>query len=36
MNGIERITQRIGAEAQAEIDRVLGEARAEAEKIAAR
>ena len=36
MNGIERITQRIGAESQAEIDRVLGEARAEAEKIAAR
>ena len=36
MNGIERITQRIGAEAQAEIDRVLGEARAEAEKITAR
>ena len=36
MNGIERITQRIGAESQAEIDRVLGEARAEAEKIAAK
>ena len=36
MNGIEKITQRIGADAQAEIDRVLGEARAEAEKITAR
>ena len=36
MNGIEKITQRIGADAQAEIDRVLGEARAEAEKILAK
>ena len=36
MNGIEKITQRISADAQAEIDRVLGAARAEAEKITAR
>lgn len=36
MNGIEKITQRISADAQGEIDRVLGEARAEAEKITAR
>ena len=36
MNGIERITQRISADAQAEMDRVLGEARAEAEKITAK
>lgn len=36
MNGIEKITQLIEADAQAEIDRVLGEAREEAAKIAAR
>jgi len=36
MNGIEKITQRISAGAQAEIDRVLGEERAEAEQITAR
>ena len=36
MNGIERITQRISADAQAGIDQALGEARAEAEKILAK
>ena len=36
MNGIEKITQRISAEAQTEIDRLLSEARAEAEKITAK
>lgn len=36
MNGIEKITQRIEAEAQAEIDRVMEEARAEAARITAR
>lgn len=36
MNGIEKITQKIEADAQAEIDRVLGEAREEAARIAAR
>ena len=35
MNGIEKITQRISADAQAEIDRVLADARAEAERITA-
>ena len=35
MNGIENITQRIASEAQAEIDRVLGEARDEAGRITA-
>lgn len=35
MNGIEKITQRIDADAQAEIDRILETARAEAGKIAA-
>lgn len=34
MNGIDRITARISADTQAEIDRVLSAARAEAEKIA--
>jgi len=34
MNGIEKITQRIDADAQAVIDRVLGEAKYEAAKIA--
>ena len=33
MNGIEKITQRIGADAQAEIDKILADARAEADKI---
>lgn len=36
MNGIDKITQRITADAQAEIDRVLGEAKAEAAKITAK
>ena len=36
MNGIERITQRIGAEAQAEAERVLSSAREEAAKITAK
>ena len=36
MNGIEKITQRIDQDAQAEIDRVLGDARSEAAQIAAR
>jgi len=36
MNGIEKITQRITAEAQAEIDRVLGAAKEEAAQITAR
>ena len=36
MNGIEKITQRISAEAQAEIDRILGDAKAEAAKITAK
>jgi len=36
MNGIEKITQRIDAEAQAQIDQVLTEAREEAAKITAR
>ena len=35
MNGIEKITQRIQADAQAEIDRVLSEARAQAAEIIA-
>lgn len=36
MNGIEKITQLIESDAQAEIDRVLGEARDEAARITAR
>ena len=36
MNGIEKITQRITSDAQAVIDRVLGEARDEAAKITAK
>ncbi len=36
MNGIDKITQRIQADAQAEIDRVLNEARAEAGRIASK
>ena len=36
MNGIEKITQRIAADAQVEIDRVLADAQAQAEEIAAR
>ncbi len=36
MNGIEKITQRISADAQAEIDRVLGEARTQAVAVAAK
>ena len=36
MNGIEKITQRIDAEAQAEIDRILADGRAKAASIAAR
>ena len=36
MNGIDKITQRIEADAQAEIDRVLADARDEAAKIAAK
>ena len=35
MNGIEKITQRIASEAQAEIDRILGDARDEAARITA-
>ena len=35
MNGIEKITQLIESDAQAEIDRVLGDARDEAARIAA-
>lgn len=35
MNGIEKITQLIESDAQAEIDRILGDARAEAARIAA-
>ena len=35
MNGIEKITQRIESDAQAEIDRILGEARDEAARITA-
>ena len=35
MNGIEKITQRIASDAQAEIDRILGEARDEAARITA-
>ena len=34
MNGIEKITQRINADAQAEIDRVLADAKAQAAEIA--
>lgn len=33
MNGIERITQRIGADTQAEIDRILADANAQAQAI---
>lgn len=36
MNGIDKITQRINAEAQAEMDQILSEARAQAEEITAR
>lgn len=36
MNGIEKITQRIEADAQAEIDRILNKAKAEAAQITAR
>lgn len=36
MNGIEKITQKIDAQTQAEIDRVLSEAKEEAKKIAAK
>lgn len=36
MNGIDKITQRIQADAQAEIDRVLADAKAEAAKITAK
>ena len=35
MNGIEKITQRIASDAQAEIDRILGDARDEAARITA-
>ena len=35
MNGIEKITQRIASEAQAEMDRILGDARDEAGRITA-
>ena len=35
MNGIEKITQQIGAEAEAEVQRILVEARAQADAIAA-
>lgn len=35
MNGIEKITQLIESDAQAEIDRILGDAKAEAARIAA-
>ena len=33
MNGIEKITQRIEADAQAEIDRILSEARSSAGSV---
>ena len=36
MNGIDKITQRIGADTQAEIDRILGDANAQAETIGAK
>ena len=36
MNGIEKITQRIAADAQVEIDRLLADAQAQAQDIAAR
>ena len=36
MNGIEKITQRIASDAQAEIDRILGDARDEAARITAK
>lgn len=36
MNGIEKITRRISADAQSQIDRALADARAEAEKISAK
>ena len=36
MNGIEKITRRIEADAKAEIDRVLGEAKKEAAEITQR
>lgn len=36
MNGIEKITQRIGQDTQADIDRVLADARAEAAQITAK
>ena len=36
MNGIEKITQQITADTQAEIDRVLSDARAEAAQITAK
>lgn len=36
MNGIEKITQRIDADAQTEMDAILGDARAEAARITAR
>ena len=35
MNGIEKITQRIASDAQAEVDRILGDAREEAARISA-
>ena len=35
MNGIEKITKRIASDAQAEVDRILGEARDEAARITA-
>ena len=34
MNGIDKITQRIGADTQAEIDRILADAAAQAEAAA--
>ena len=36
MNGIEKITQRIDQDAQAEIDKILGDARSQAVEILAR
>ena len=36
MNGIEKITARIDADTQAEIDRILGDANAQAETIGAK
>ena len=36
MNGIEKITQRIDQDAQSEIDKILGDARAQAAEILAR